>query len=129
MNFDDPAGSGGVSVQTGCDGFDCGAHGACVPMNGNPTCQCEGGYAAVFTTTYASDTGITTNQMTCQPVPGPLPPLPRLPEVGSTKMPAGSDSAFAGSGCNVASRPGNGTMAGLLGIAGLALTGLRRRRR
>jgi MYXO-CTERM domain-containing protein len=113
-------------LKAACEGFDCGVHGSCVPMNGNPTCQCEGGYAAVLSTTY--DTNGASNKVTCQPVPGPIAPLPRLPNVGSTTLPSAGGQSGSG-GCNVAPRSGTGSAAGLVAVLGLALAGARRRRR
>ncbi len=128
MNFASPAdaGSQGVAVQSACDGFDCGSHGACVPMNGNPTCQCEGGYAAVFAYAYDSNTGASSPKVTCQPVPGPIPPLPRLPSIGSTKLPPSTQTS---GGCSVGSRTGTGPAEGLLAAVGVVLALGRRRRR
>ncbi|RME49753.1 MAG: DUF2330 domain-containing protein, partial [Deltaproteobacteria bacterium] len=49
LNFMTPeelSGEGGDFMNP-CDGFSCGEHGVCLPLNGSPTCTCEEGYAAV----------------------------------------------------------------------------------
>jgi MYXO-CTERM domain-containing protein len=115
-------------VNPACEGFDCGTHGACVPMNGNPTCQCEGGYAAVASQSYDSTTNANVTKVTCQPVPGPIPKLPVVPAVGSTTLPRSSASMESG-GCAVATpRPSSRSLLGLLSTLGLVLAARRRRR-
>lgn len=44
---DDGGGDGGPAFFDPCAGFDCGVGGACVNMNGTPTCKCEQGLLAV----------------------------------------------------------------------------------
>jgi hypothetical protein len=111
-----------------CDGFDCGSHGACVPMNGNPTCQCEGGYAAAISTE-TDAMGATVASITCRPVTGKVPPLPVLPQIGTMGMPG--KTVVAGphddGGCTVTSRRRGPSVAALL--ASLALLAATRRRR
>ncbi|HEX4339381.1 MAG TPA: DUF2330 domain-containing protein [Polyangiaceae bacterium] len=129
-NFDGASdGGGGVTVQAACEGFDCGTHGACVSMNGNPTCQCEAGYAAVVSAVYDPNTGAQSSKVTCTPVPGPIPALPRLPNVGSTTLPANDAFASSSGGCNVGAGSTTSSTAGLLTVVGLALSAVRRRRR
>jgi hypothetical protein len=127
MNLD-AAGTGAAAplLQAACDGFDCGAHGKCAPMNGNPTCQCESGYGAVATQTFDPMTGAPgKTTMTCEAVGTKIPSLPVLPPVGQARMPTGSSSQ---GGCSVdrAAPRARGSI-WLLAIAGLGL-GLRRRR-
>jgi hypothetical protein len=129
MNLDGaPAGGGETLLSAACEGFSCGDHGACVPMNGNPTCQCEGGYAAVVGTT-VDQTGNATTGVTCQRVKGTIPALPRLPSVGSAMLTPGKTVTAGGSsggGCNVApGRRGNALLA-FAAALGLALTARRR---
>lgn len=128
MNLDAAGGTAAAPlVQSACEGFDCGAHGACVPMNGNPTCQCEAGYGAVATPTYDPMTGApSTTQITCELVGSNVPPMPVLPPVGETRMPS-SGSGTQG-GCSVErAAPRSLDAAWILSLAGVAL-GLRRRR-
>ncbi|HEX3595261.1 MAG TPA: MYXO-CTERM sorting domain-containing protein, partial [Polyangiaceae bacterium] len=88
--------SDSVELAPACEGFDCGAHGACVPMNGNPTCQCEAGYAAAPSSVYDQTTGLSTNTITCVPSSIRTPMLPVLPPVGQTTLPRGSGGEGAG---------------------------------
>jgi MYXO-CTERM domain-containing protein len=127
VNFDSaaPDGGAGVMLKAACEGVDCGGHGTCVAMNGNPSCQCDKGYGAVVS--YASSTG--TNIVSCQAVSGNIPPLPRLPAVGSTKISNDADGSGSSGGCNVARRTDGSSAAALAALAGLALVGARRRQR
>ena len=127
VNFDSatPDGGAGVMVKAACEGVDCGGHGTCVSMNGNPSCQCDKGYGAVVS--YASGTGA--NVVTCVAVSGNIPPLPRLPAVGSTKIANDAASSGSSGGCNVAPRTAGSGAAAFGALAGLALAGVRRRRR
>ncbi|HVW26162.1 MAG TPA: DUF2330 domain-containing protein [Polyangiaceae bacterium] len=124
-NFDGAAPDGGaaITVTDACAGVDCGGHGTCVAMNGNPTCQCSKGYAAAVSYSNNGGTGIA-----CQAVSGAIPPLPVLPAVGSTKLPPAQDSQRSG-GCNVTPKSRGTTVALFGAFAGLALALLRRRRR
>jgi hypothetical protein len=83
----DAAVDGGLLVSAACEGFDCGAHGACVPMNGNPTCQCEAGYGAAVQSAYDPTTQQNRNTVTCTLVRTKIPSMPVLPPVGQTKIP------------------------------------------
>ena len=98
MNLDDGAASGGQAplVQPACEGFDCGAHGACVPMNGNPTCQCEAGYGAIVARAYPAAGGAPVTKMSCQKIGSSVPALPVLPKIGQTKLPEPSPDAGTG---------------------------------
>jgi hypothetical protein len=130
MNLDgEPAAGQGPLLTAACEGFSCGAHGACVPMNGNPTCQCEGGYAASVLT-IIDQTGNATAGVTCHAVKGTIPPLPKLPSVGNAMRTPGKTVIAGGSsdgGCNVArSRSGN-SLFGIAAALGLALAARRRR--
>jgi MYXO-CTERM domain-containing protein len=95
VNFDD-SGTGAVAASNGCDGFDCGPHGACVSMNGNPTCQCEAGYAAIVGPSMTSATGATVTSIDCRKVTGTPPAMPVLPPVGQTTIPKSSSDGGAG---------------------------------
>jgi hypothetical protein len=127
VNFDSatPDAGAGVMVMAACEGVDCGGHGACVSMNGNPSCQCDKGYAAVVSN--APNTGA--NVVACQAVSGSIPPLPRLPAVGSTKISNDASSSGSSGGCNVARRTAGSSAAAFGALAGLALAGARRRRK
>jgi len=80
MNFDSAmAGTGaGPLFVAACEGFDCGPHGTCVPMNGNPTCQCEAGFGATVQQAYDQTTGAARTTMSCVQA-ADIPPLPVLP--------------------------------------------------
>jgi hypothetical protein len=125
VDFDSAAPDGGtaITVTDACAGVDCGGHGTCVALNGNPTCQCTKGYAAAVS--YAGAGGMA---IACQAVSGAIPPLPVVPAVGSTKLPASAGSGSSSGGCNVTRRSVDATAA-LLACAGLAVATLRRRRR
>jgi hypothetical protein len=128
VNFDSgvaPDAGAGVMLKAACEGVDCGGHGTCVAINGNPSCQCAKGYGAVVS--YASNTGA--NIVTCQPVSGNIPPLPVLPAVGSTKIPNNADGSGSSGGCNVAPRTQGSSAAALGALVGLALASARGRRR
>jgi hypothetical protein len=129
QDLDGSPGDGGLVFAPACEGFDCGPHGACVPMNGNPTCQCEGGYGAIPKTTYDT-TGNTppSTQVTCQAVGDSTPNMPVLPPPGQTEIPdpaRGSGGKLSGSGGGASgsssssnpSNPGNGGMPGSAGAA------------
>jgi hypothetical protein len=91
VNFDD-ASTGTATTSTACEAFDCGPHGACVAMNGNPTCQCEAGYAAIVGPSMSTGTGATTTSIDCRKVTGTPPAMPPLPPVGQTTIPSSSSS-------------------------------------
>jgi hypothetical protein len=126
MNFDDPT-SGSSIVQAACEGFDCGAHGECVGMNGNPTCRCEPGYGAVVSTTYDPQTGSPKYGLSCEFVTNAPLALPRLPPVGQTTIPGGASSDASG-GCSTAPGRSADTDASAVLVALSALLGFRRRR-
>jgi hypothetical protein len=110
VNLDD-TGTGTAVASSACDGFDCGPHGACVPMNGNPTCQCEAGYAAIVGTAQTSTTGATVTTIDCRQVTGTPPSIPTLPPVGQTKIPSssqGGDGGSSGTGTSQTSSGGAG---------------------
>jgi MYXO-CTERM domain-containing protein len=129
MNLD-AAGSGAPAplLQAACEGFDCGAHGKCVAMNGNPTCQCEGGYGAVTTPTTDPVTGAPGKTLvTCELVGSNVPAFPVLPPVGQTRIPTGGSETQGG--CSAGSgAPRSRDAASVLGLAGLGLAFRRRRR-
>ncbi|HEX4337575.1 MAG TPA: DUF2330 domain-containing protein [Polyangiaceae bacterium] len=106
----------GVTTSPGCEGYDCGAHGACVTMNGNPTCQCEAGYAAYAKSTYDQTTGQNSVSVNCLVSPIAAPALPVLPPVGQTTIPRGIAGA-TGAGGSVKSNPPS-TSAGGSGAGG-----------
>lgn len=137
-------------LSTACDGFECGDHGECVLMNGNPTCRCEAGYAATAEMTFDAGTGTTQLSMACHEVDGVVPELPLLPRIGETEItigdmetdngPVGStpgssnnsatqgSSSSGSSGCQMGG-PARGADVGVLALLGLALLGRRRRSR
>jgi len=132
MNLDsEPAAGQGSLVVAACEGFSCGAHGACVAMNGNPTCQCEGGYAAVVRANYDPQTGLPLpTSVTCQPVRGTIPDLPKLPSVGSAMRTPGkrvTAGVVPDSGCNVARNRSRSSLFGIAAALGLVLAARRRR--
>jgi hypothetical protein len=104
MNFDAPAAGGDTMsplFAPACEGFDCGVHGKCMPMNGNPTCQCDTGYGATVGSSYDQTTGTSKTVVSCV-VATAIPPLPRLPPPGQQSLaPSSSDHSDAGF-CNVA---------------------------
>jgi len=109
-----------------CVGVECGA-GRCIPINMTPTCACDEGMVAIGGfdgTTGARSTNCVTPDA---PVPGGFYRL-RLPNRPAT-LPAGQEVLVpaSGSGCSVSNTsPANGL--GLLGLVGLALLAVRRRR-
>jgi hypothetical protein len=123
---------GGLIFAPACEGFDCGPHGACVPMNGNPTCQCEAGYGATAKTTYDPAGSVPpSTQVTCVAVSGPEPSMPVLPPPGQTEIPdppKGTGGARTGAGGAPSSGPvsssgsstSSGSSAGMPGSAGAA---------
>lgn len=121
VDLDDPATSP-LSLAPACEGFDCGVHGACVPINGNPSCQCEAGYAAVARMNYDSTTGATSPSVDCMPAPGPAPALPVVPPVGQTTIPSGSHSSGGASsgkgGAGTGGASSGGTSTGSLPSSG-----------
>ncbi len=108
-----------------CVGVDCGA-GRCVAINMTPTCRCDEGMVAVGSidgTTGARSTSCVTPDT---PVPGGFYRL-RLPNRPAS-LPAGRTVLVpdAGSGCSVSG--GHASGLGTLGLLGLALLAIRRRR-
>lgn len=124
MNLD-VAGAGGQAplLQAACEGFDCGTHGACVAMNGNPSCQCEGGYGAVASQAYDQTTGVTSTKVTCEKVGSKIPAFPVLPKIGQAQITPGrgTSSDSGGAGCDVA---GNGARGSGRGTSGALLVAL-----
>jgi hypothetical protein len=110
VNFDDTDGT--AVASSACDGFDCGPHGACVAMNGNPTCQCEAGYAAIVTTTVTPATGATQTVLDCRRVSGKAPALPALPPVGQTTIPSSPHGDGGSSGMQNPPPPASGGAVG-----------------
>jgi hypothetical protein len=130
QNLDGAESSGQAPLfVAACEGFDCGAHGACVAMNGNPTCQCEGGYAAVASSAYDPSTSQYVNKVTCREVKTKIPALPLLPAIGSTETPG--KTVVAGrvddGGCAV--KPGRHASGAAALLASLALLAAGRKRR
>jgi hypothetical protein len=123
MNLD-TAGASGSLVAAACEGFDCGMHGSCVAMNGNPTCQCEGGYGAVASQAYDQTTGVSSTKVTCEKVAATTPPFPVLPKIGQAQITPDRSGSQDSGGCSVAlgsSRgTGNGTRGAFL-FASLAI--------
>jgi hypothetical protein len=121
LDLDTSADGGATLLQAACEGFDCGAHGACVSMNGNPSCQCEAGYGAVVSTTYAPTTGNPIRQISCEAVTVSVPPLPVVPPVGQTKIPdprSGSGGSSASGVAGKASQGAGGASSGPVSSGG-----------
>jgi hypothetical protein len=135
MNFDAPS-AGGVAAPLfapACEGFDCGPNGKCVPMNGNPTCQCNTGFGATAQNTYDPTTSTYTTTVSCVAATA-IPAMPLLPAPGErTVRPrsgAGSGSSDGGfcSVGNASHRRSTGS-APVWIAAGLGAVALLRRRR
>ncbi len=134
MNLDGAAPAGDAMTPVlvpACEAFDCGAHGKCAPMNGNPTCICDAGYGATVQTTYDSTTGTPKPVVTCVAAAA-IPPFPVLPPPGQTSLPPSASSSSDG-GCSTAARassrrPSSG-LSWLAAIVGAAAIGRRRRAR
>jgi hypothetical protein len=130
MNLDTAGASAAQAplYQAACDGFDCGVHGSCVAMNGNPTCHCEPGYGAVGEQVYDATTGTPSTKVTCQNVGSKVPPLPLLPKIGQAQItPGRTDSGMSG-GCDVARGGSSGGQRGALLLAlGAIAAGWRKR--
>ncbi len=119
----------GPDFPDGCTDFDCGEHGECLTINGNPTCACEAGYGAVARTDNGSD-GNPINRVTCEEVGDDIPPFPNLPPVeGSTFVTAtGAGGGMSGgSGCAVRVVPRHKLFESLLCLMGMGLWLARRR--
>lgn len=133
MNLDSAAPAGATmtpALVPACEAFDCGAHGKCAPMNGNPTCICDAGYGATVQTTYDSTTGMQKPVVTCVAA-GIIPPFPVLPPPGQTSLRSTGAASSDGGFCSIAERsssraPGSG-LAWLLAAVGAAAVGRRRR--
>jgi hypothetical protein len=125
MNFDAATES---LFDAACDNFDCGVHGACVSMNGNPTCQCEGGYGAVGAQVVDPNTGAASVQVSCEKIAGKVPAPPRLPKIGQTHLSPVTGSSGSG-GCSQSrgSRAPAGEAAALFLGFGALFMGRRRR--
>ncbi|HVW24414.1 MAG TPA: DUF2330 domain-containing protein [Polyangiaceae bacterium] len=105
VNFDDP-GADAATTSPACEGFSCGAHGACVAMNGNPTCQCEAGYAAIVGPSTTTPDGSTATSIDCrQLTSAKAPPLPVLPPVGQTTIPSSSGGSDGSGGSGAMQTP------------------------
>jgi MYXO-CTERM domain-containing protein len=132
MNFDSAtAGTGaGPLFVAACEGFDCGPHGTCVPMNGNPTCQCEAGFGATVQQAYDQATGAFKTTLSCAQATD-IPPLPVLPPPGQTTVKAraaeSSDSGFCSLGSR--GRSGGSSQTPVWLLAGLGAAAAIRRRR
>jgi MYXO-CTERM domain-containing protein len=133
MNFDAPtAGSGsGPLFVPACEGFDCGPHGKCLPMNGNPTCQCDSGFGATVQQTYDQTTNSYKTTMSCVAAVA-IPAMPVLPPPGQTTMNQTRSGDSSSSGlCSVGggSQGRSSESTPLWLLAGLgAVAALRRRR-
>jgi hypothetical protein len=133
MNFDSAmAGTGaGPLFVPACEGFDCGPHGTCVPMNGNPTCQCEAGFGATVQQAYDQTTGAFRTTLSCAEA-ADIPPLPVLPLPGETTVRARSGGGSSDSGfCSLGSRgrAGGSNRTPIWLLAGLGAAAALRRRR
>ncbi len=117
------AGASAPLLQAACEGFSCGGHGQCIPINGNPTCQCEGGYGASAEQVYNQATGSSSTKVTCQPVGSSVPSLPVVPKIGQAQVsPAPASDEMSSGGCAVGMRRGGfGTTGFLLALGALAL--------
>jgi len=110
----DEVDAGAALTNPACEGFDCGAHGACVAMNGNPTCQCEAGYGAVVGTPSATTSASAATPIGCRPVTTKPPALPTVPPIGQTKIPpsssgsAGTTNAGSGGATGTQASPSSG---------------------
>jgi MYXO-CTERM domain-containing protein len=104
LNLSDPMED---EFSTVCEGFDCGTHGECVLMNGNPTCRCEQGYAASAQMTVDPATGTGRVTMACNEVDGAVPELPLLPRIGEPTVEPGTGTPGG------TPNPGNGNNGGL----------------
>jgi len=109
-----------------CVGVDCGA-GRCTPINMTPTCECVQGMVAVGSIDAATGARSTNCIAPDAPVPGSFYNL-RLPNRPAS-LPAGQIVTVpdANSGCSVTTS-GSGAPYGMLGLVGLALLFVRRRR-
>jgi MYXO-CTERM domain-containing protein len=142
VNLSDPMED---EFSTACDGFDCGAHGECVLMNGNPTCRCEQGYAASAQMTFDPVSGAGKVTMACNEVDGEVPELPLLPRIGeptvdpgggtpggTTNPGSGNNGSLAANnkdsgGCSVGRGSSSSSALGALALL-MGLAALRRRR-
>lgn len=136
MNFDAPAAGGGTMsplFAPACEGFDCGTHGKCMPMNGNPTCQCDSGFGATVQSVYDSTTASSKTVVSCVAATA-IPALPRLPPPGQTSMTPSASADHSDAGfCSIGDRrarqrPSSG-LVWLAAALGAALTFRRRRHR
>jgi MYXO-CTERM domain-containing protein len=130
MNFDAPAPAGATAplFVAACEGFDCGAHGKCVPMNGNPTCQCEQGFGATAQVTYDPNTGANNTTVSCVAAVA-IPDLPVLPPPGQTTIRhAAASSDDSGGFCSVGGGRRSGGSTPLWLLAGLGAAAALRRR-
>jgi hypothetical protein len=93
-------------------------------MNGNPSCQCEGGYGAVASQAYDQTTGISSTKVTCERVGANIPAFPVLPKIGQAQITPDRSGSQDSGGCSVAPGTSRGTGDGTRGallIAGLAI--------
>jgi hypothetical protein len=131
MNFDAPTvGGTGPLFVAACENFDCGSHGKCVGMNGNPTCQCDSGFGATALPNYDPTTGVMKPTVTCVSATA-IPAFPVLPPPGQTSIHRGPvDSSDAGFCSLAAGSMGRSSGSGLFWVAaGLGAAALRKRRR
>jgi hypothetical protein len=133
MNFDSATagGAAGPLFVPACEGFDCGPHGKCVPMNGNPTCQCDSGFGATVKSAYDSATSAVLTTVSCVAAAA-IPDLPLLPPPGQTSLKStarsgeSSDSGFCSLGER--SRHSKNSAPFLIAVGLGAIYALRRRR-
>jgi hypothetical protein len=135
MNLDGAnAGSGTAPLfVSACEGFDCGTHGKCAPMNGNPTCICDQGFGATVTETNDPATNTPKPVVTCVAATM-IPAFPVLPPPGQTGMPHSGSGSSDGGLCSVANvsgtpQPSSGLLWLAASIAGAAIGRRRASRR
>ena len=111
-----------------CDAAPCGAHGACVSINAQQTCQCEHGYVAIARVDDAGKVSAT-----CQAASAPVPddfykrplPEPRLPFPGKAAL----HGKLTNNGCSVGAVGRGASPLFLILLAAPALVSRRRRSR
>jgi MYXO-CTERM domain-containing protein len=133
MNFDSASapGAAGPLLVPACEGFDCGTHGKCVPMNGNPTCQCDTGYGATASQQYDQTSQTSKTVVSCLAAAA-IPAFLVLPPPGQPSIRGGSAGSSDDAGfCSVSNgAPGRSNGSGSFWLAaGLGAAALLRRRR